>query len=175
MKRDVGVLILDIDGIVHGKDHIGHCVSEPDHVIVFPEVVHNIKAWREHGGRVVGVSNQADIALGYMTEDICRATMQRIDELYDNLFDSILCSHGLSDGRLIPSCWWRKPMPGLAIRAINELRRNYPGEEYPLSMCLMVGDEEDKDCAISLGVNFMWSDFWRKRGIDDYTFQRLGL
>jgi phosphoglycolate phosphatase-like HAD superfamily hydrolase len=59
-------------------------------------------------------------------------------------------------------CWCRKPRPGLAIEALNDLARQYPGEFYPPYMALMVGDRpEDEAMAQALDVGFVWAAEWR--------------
>jgi D-glycero-D-manno-heptose 1,7-bisphosphate phosphatase len=159
------VLFLDLDGTVrHGRGELGKFVNSPDDVVVFPEAVDRMREWTRGGGRIVGVSNQGGIALGYLSEGDCRAAMQRTQELADGLFDLIVwCSHhpAAPDPRMA-SCFGRKPAPGLLFEGAWELAGVHPDEFYPPNVALMVGDRpEDEECARRAGVKFMSADQWR--------------
>jgi D-glycero-D-manno-heptose 1,7-bisphosphate phosphatase len=166
-QRPLPVLYLDIDGTVrHGKDELGRFVNGPDDVVVFPEAIARMREWKQSGGRIVGVSNQGGIALGYMTMSVCASTMWRTHELAEGLFDRITwCRHHpAATDPLMARCWCRKPMPGLVIESANSLAVKFPDEYYPPSMALMVGDRsEDQECARLANVDFVWAWEWRTR------------
>jgi D-glycero-D-manno-heptose 1,7-bisphosphate phosphatase len=161
----VPVLYLDLDGTVrHGKDELGRFVNGPADVVVFPEAVELMHRWKAGGGRIIGVSNQGGIALGYQSEDDCAKAMIRTHELCRGLFDKIAwCRHHpKSEHPEMARCWCRKPAPGLLIEAALDVARQNPGELYPPYMALMVGDRpEDKECAAIAGVDFRWAVAWR--------------
>lgn len=161
----VPLLVLDIDGTVrHGKSQLGRFVNGPDDVTVFPEAVKMMRRWKIDGGRIIGVSNQAGIALGHVNESAVAAAMLRTDQQASGLFDLIAwCGHGIDITRPDPRlCWCRKPAPGLVVQTALELATQHPGECYPPYLALMVGDRpEDQQCAAALGIAFQWATDWR--------------
>jgi D-glycero-D-manno-heptose 1,7-bisphosphate phosphatase len=161
----VPVLYLDLDGTVrHGKDQLGRFVNGPDDVIVFPEAIERMRRWKQAGGRIIGVSNQGGIALGYVSFDACARAMQRTQVLTGGLFDKIAwCSHHpAAQHPEMARCWCRKPTPGLVIEASLDLKTRYPGEMYPPYMALLVGDrDEDRECARLANIDFEHAEDWR--------------
>lgn len=161
--RDVPVLFLDIDGTVrHGKDELGRFVNKPQDVVVFPEAVARMNHWRDQGGRIIGVTNQAGVALGHLDFDTMIATLKETDLHVGKLFDNIeYCTHSPDEG-----CWCRKPNPGMIISGLHVLERaswsRDLAERYPRDLMLMVGDRpEDEQAAAAAGVRFMWAADWR--------------
>jgi hypothetical protein len=76
------LLAVDLDGTVrHGKDELGRFVNGPDDVVVFPEAAEMMRRWKERGGKIIGVSNQGGIALGFMTMRQCADAMLRTARL----------------------------------------------------------------------------------------------
>lgn len=166
----VPLLVLDLDGTVrHGKDELGRFVNGPEDVVVFPEAVEMMRRWKAAGGRVVGVSNQGGIALGYLSKRDCAAAMVRTYDLTGRLFDKIAwCSHhpDAKDPEYA-RCWCRKPSPGLLIEAALKIAAKYD-EYYPPHLGLFVGDRpEDEECARLAGFDFMWAVEWRARAEAD--------
>lgn len=164
------LLAVDLDGTVrHGKTELGHFVNTADDVTVFPEAVEQIRRWKERGGRVIAVSNQGGVALGFTTLDQCAATMMRTYELCDGLLDKVcFCVHhpDAADPENA-RCWCRKPSPGLLIEAALELAAKYH-EYYPPHMGLFVGDRpEDEECARLAGFTFAWAADWRAKARGD--------
>lgn len=168
--RPTPVLYVDLDGTVrHGKDELGRFVSGPDDVAIFPEAVEMMRRWKAAGGRIIGVSNQGGIALGYMTIEDNLATMVRTQELSGGLFDKIAwCSHHPdAQHPEMARCWCRKPAPGLLIEASLSLAERCQSEIYPPYMALMVGDRsEDQECAHIASIDFEWAVDWRARAIE---------
>jgi D-glycero-D-manno-heptose 1,7-bisphosphate phosphatase len=153
------LLILDIDGTVRlGKQELGTYVNSPDQVVIYPAAYEQIRRWREKGGRVIGISNQAGIALGHLTMDQCLATMERTKQLCHGMIDSIwFCPHLYDD-----KCSCRKPRPGMIYDAIADFTLRYPREEYQRTHSLLVGDRyEDQGCAQLWGCDFKWAADWR--------------
>ncbi|WP_018501884.1 HAD-IIIA family hydrolase [Parafrankia discariae] len=163
-EKPTPLLVLDLDGTVrHGRDELGRFVNGPDDVIVFPEAVEQMRQWKAHGGRIIGVSNQGGIALGFMTMQTCAKAMMRTHELCDGLFDKIAwCSHfPEATHPELARCWCRKPSPGLLIESAIELAARY-GEYYPPHLGLFIGDRiEDQECARLAGFTFQWATDWR--------------
>jgi D-glycero-D-manno-heptose 1,7-bisphosphate phosphatase len=163
--RAVPLLVLDLDGTVrHGLDELGRFVNGPDDVVVFPEAVAQMRAWKKRGGRIIAVSNQGGIALGHLDFETCAAAMMKTHELTGRLFDKIAwCRH--HPNAIDPEyarCWCRKPSPGLLIEAALDLA-HATGEMYPPYLGLFVGDRpEDEQCAKLAGFDFQWAADWRK-------------
>lgn len=164
-ELDTPVLYLDIDGTVRqGKDDpLGRFVNGPDDVVVFPEAVERMRAWKAGGGRIIGVSNQGGIALGLVSFLRVMEAMVETQRQCDGLFDKVaFCQHHPdADHPEYARCWCRKPRPGLAIEAALSLAE-ITGEIYPPYMALFVGDRpEDEACADALNVDFQWAHDWR--------------
>lgn len=164
-EKAVKLLVLDLDGTVrHGKDELGRFVNTAADVVIFPEAVTLMRRWKENGGRIIAVSNQGGIALGFLDFDECTRAMVRTHELSDKLFDKIAwCRHhpDAADPEYA-RCWCRKPSPGLLIETALDLARATK-EYYPPYMGLFVGDRpEDEQCAALSGFPFMWAKDWRE-------------
>jgi D-glycero-D-manno-heptose 1,7-bisphosphate phosphatase len=165
----VPVMYLDIDGTVRqGKDDaLGKFVNGPEDVVVFPEAVAQMRAWKAKGGRIVGVSNQGGVALGILDYRTVLAAMMETHNQCEGLFDKIaFCTHhpDAKDPEMA-RCWCRKPKPGLVIEAALDLSERY-GEIYPPHLGLFVGDrDEDQECARLASLDFIWAKDWRAWGI----------
>jgi D-glycero-D-manno-heptose 1,7-bisphosphate phosphatase len=161
----VPVLWLDLDGTVReGKDDaLGRFVNGPEDVRVFPDAVKQMRRWKEQGGRIVGISNQGGIALGYMSMDQCVSAMVETQRQAEKLFDKIaFCVHhpNAKDPEMA-RCWCRKPSPGLIVEAALDLAKRYD-EIYPPYSGLFVGDRpEDEECARLAGLPFLSAADWR--------------
>jgi D-glycero-D-manno-heptose 1,7-bisphosphate phosphatase len=97
----VPLLILDIDGTVReGKqDALGRFVNGPEDVRVFPAAVARMREWKTKGGRMIGVSNQGGVALGYVTRERVTAAMEETNRQCGYIMDHILfCPHAPWDG-----------------------------------------------------------------------------
>jgi D-glycero-D-manno-heptose 1,7-bisphosphate phosphatase len=165
-EKATRLLVLDLDGTVrHGKDELGHFVNKASDVVIFPEALTQMRNWKQAGGRIIAVSNQGGIAMGFMDFDECARSMIRTQELCEGLFDRIsFCRH--HPEAIDPEyarCWCRKPSPGLLIEAALDLAATTrPREFYPPYMGLFVGDrQEDEQCAKLAGFDFQWADEWR--------------
>jgi D-glycero-D-manno-heptose 1,7-bisphosphate phosphatase len=163
--RPTPLLCLDLDGTVRqGKDDdLGRFVNGPEDVVIFPEAVEMMRRWKRGGGRIMAVSNQGGIAMGFVTPELVSAAMMETYRQTEELFDKICwCSHHpQSPDPDMARCWCRKPSPGLIIEGATDLSQFY-GERYPLQMGLMVGDRpEDEECARLAGLEFQWAHEWR--------------
>lgn len=158
MKK-VPVLYCDIDGTIRwGKDEMGKFVNGPEDVRVFDEVPDLLQGYRDLGWRIIGVTNQGGIGLGYMSEETCLAALAETQTQTGNAFDKIIfCPHKPDEG-----CECRKPKPGMVMKAQQWLFANYDGESYPLELGLFVGDRpEDEDCAHAANLTFIEASIWR--------------
>lgn len=168
-RRATRVLFLDLDGTVrHGRAELGRFVNSPNDVVLFPEALERMREWKSNGGRIIGVSNQGGVALGYLDDDDCTAAMQRTRDLSDGLFDLIgWCPHHpAANDPEMAGCYGRKPAPGLLIEGVLALYDTHDDEFYPPELALLVGDRpEDAQCAARAGVAFMPADQWRRDGV----------
>lgn len=160
----VPVLYLDIDGTVRwGKDQLGRFVNTAEDVRVFDEVPDLLDQYKQLGYRIVGISNQGGIALGYMSMETCVQAMVETQKQCLNVFDKLAwCSHH-PDARdpEMAVCWCRKPKPGLIIESALDLAERHH-EIYPPHLGLFVGDmDSDRVCADNAGLSFMDAAEWR--------------
>jgi D-glycero-D-manno-heptose 1,7-bisphosphate phosphatase len=165
------VLYLDLDGTVReGKDDpLGKFVNGPEDVRVFPAAVERMQEWRETGGRIIGITNQGGVALGYMTQEVCLAAVDETAKQTGHLFDFIMVCihHPDASNPAMGRCWCRKPRAGLIFEGAADLAREYPGEFYPPALGLFVGDRpEDRKAARAANLDFMWALDWRQNGAD---------
>ena len=77
-----------------------------------------LRRYRDEGWRVVGLSWQPEIADGARTPEEAEAVLARMRALLDVDMDTMYCPHGAGP----PVCWCRKPLPGLAVLAIERHR-----------------------------------------------------
>jgi len=163
-QRMVSVLYCDIDGTIRwGKDELGRFVNTAEDVKVFDEVPDLLWRYKILGWRIIGVSNQGGIALGYMDQQTCLMAMLETQKQTHGAFDKLLwCSHhpDAKDPEM-GMCWCRKPKAGLVIEGALGLGLE-TGEVYPPYLGLLVGDRpEDEACAEAAGLRFMSADIWR--------------
>lgn len=152
------ILFLDLDGTVRkGYDELGKFVHKKEDVEVFPEMVEKIRIYKRNGFRIVGITNQGGVAMGFCGEgDVvegCIETNRQCNKMFDKI---MMCFHHPDAKDLeFADCWCRKPRIGMVIDAANQLNRKY-GEYYPPSECLFVGDRpEDEQCAHNAGIPFI--------------------
>lgn len=157
-EKHVPILYCDIDGTIRlGKDELGRFVNTAEDVQIFDGVSELLWLYRALGWRVVGISNQAGIGLGYMSEEVCSAAMHETNKQTKFAFDEIVwCPH-----RPNAHCTCRKPKTGmLEIGRANLVLRTE--EIYPSDKALFVGDRpEDQLCAANAEIHFMWASEWR--------------
>jgi D-glycero-D-manno-heptose 1,7-bisphosphate phosphatase len=103
-----------------------------------------LRRYRDQGRRIVGLSWQPEIAAGARTPEEAEAVLARMRERLDVDMDTMYCPHTAGP----PVCWCRKPLPGLAVLAIERHRLD-PGR------CLFVGDgPQDPGFARRLGFAY---------------------
>ena len=103
-----------------------------------------LRRHHDDGWIVIGLSWQPGIADGTRTPEDADAVLARVRERLGVGMDTFYCPHGAGP----PVCWCRKPLPGLAVKAIMEHRLD-PGR------CLFVGDgPQDPGFARRLGFGY---------------------
>lgn len=156
---EVPVLYCDLDGTIRlGKDELGRFVNTAEDVQIFDGVTDMLWKYRALGWRIVGISNQAGVGLGYMDRQTCGMAMHETNKQTRFAFDKIFwCEHKPDEG-----CRCRKPGVDMIVAARHHLYTLF-GEIYPPEMALMVGDRpEDAECAENAGIRFMWAHYWRE-------------
>lgn len=160
----VPVLWIDLDGTVrHGFDELGRFVNSPDDVVIFDGVPEALRAYKDAGWRIVGVTNQGGVAMGHVTHDDMVASALKSNRLCGRVFDRIFaCTHHPdAPDPENAVCWCRKPRIGGLIETARDLSWKHK-EIYPPHLGLFVGDrEEDRQCAENAGLRFMWAKEWR--------------
>lgn len=123
-------VFLDRDGTINNDS--GY-VSDPEKFWLLPGVLEGVKQMQDSGYKIVVVTNQTGIGMGYYTrEDFFKVNLEmfkhfssagiKIDKIY-------FCPHSLSE-----DCECRKPKAGLLKRAEEELNLD-------LSASWMIGDK----------------------------------
>lgn len=124
-------IFLDRDGTINRE--IGY-LSEPDKFELLPNALDGMKKMQDMGYRLVIVTNQPGIGLGYFSkEDFYRVNKKMLTEISKAgiLLDKIyFCPHSKAE-----NCPCRKPEIGLILRAKEELNLD-------LSHSFFIGDSE---------------------------------
>jgi D-glycero-D-manno-heptose 1,7-bisphosphate phosphatase len=156
--RHVSVLYLDIDGTVRkGKEELGRFVNTAADVEVYAEVPELLAGYKALEWRIVGISNQGGIGLGYMSEQDCLEAMVETNRQCGFAMDKIIyCAHKPED-----DCECRKPKSAMIVRARDYLFQQF-GEVAPLFRSIFVGDMDvDRETAQRAGMPFLLAETWR--------------
>jgi D-glycero-D-manno-heptose 1,7-bisphosphate phosphatase len=143
-------LFLDIDGTLRQTEHLlNKYPIKPEDVVPYTDIEKmkaKINSYRKDGYLLFGVSNQSGIHKGILTEEECKACMDRTKELLElNDLEIMWCSHQSVPVR----CYCRKPQSGLGMYFI---------EKYQVdpAKSIMVGDmTSDKTFAERLGITYI--------------------
>ena len=149
-------LFFDLDDTLRKTAHLPNKYpTHPEQVEPYTNIEKmkaKINSYRKDGYLLFGVSNQSGIHKGILTEDDCKACMDRtkeILELYD--MEIIWCSHQSAPIR----CYCRKPQSGMGMYFIEKYKVD-PAKS------IMVGDmTTDKTFATRLGMTYIdVKQFW---------------
>jgi D-glycero-D-manno-heptose 1,7-bisphosphate phosphatase len=143
-------VLLDRDGTLIAERHYLARVEEME---LLPNTLAGLRQLTELGLGLVVVTNQAGIARGYFGWQEVNAIHQHLTRLCADsgvpLAGIYVCPHGPDD-----ACACRKPEPGLALAAANELNFN-PATAF------MIGD---KPCDVDLGKRIGATTFLVRTG-----------
>ncbi len=129
--RPKKVVFLDRDGVVNRKPEGADYVKNWGEFDFIPGVVESIKLLKEHGFKIIIITNQPGIARGVMTKEALDEIHRRMQAEVNNGIDAIYaCIHGWDDG-----CECRKPKPGLLLDASDDFR-------IDLTKSYFVGDDK---------------------------------
>jgi HAD superfamily hydrolase (TIGR01662 family) len=149
-------LFLDIDGTLRQTEHLlNKYPIKPEDVVPYTNIEKmkaKINSYRTDGYLFFGISNQSGIHKGILTEEECKACMDRTKEILDfNDIEIIWCSH-----QSVPiRCYCRKPQSGMGMYFIEKYQVNPKNS-------IMVGDmTTDKTFAERLGMTYIdVKKFW---------------
>ncbi len=140
-------IIFDYDGVLRRSTGSKVWPEHPNEVQLIPNRIDPISFLKEAGFLLLGVSNQSACSKG-LSIDIVRRCFDRTNELLGHKIDVKFCPHRAAP----PTCYCRKPFPGLAAHFI---------EEHKLlpEKCFVIGDQtSDKTFAGRAGMHFWWVD-----------------
>ena len=127
-------VLLDRDGVLNRRPPRAAYVRSWSEFEWRPGAREALRLFKEHGFRVIVISNQAGVARGAMTEEDVVAIHQRMQaeavEAGGRLDALYYCPHGWDS-----SCECRKPRPGLIFQAQRDF-------SLDLSRTVFVGDDE---------------------------------
>lgn len=147
-------LLLDLDGTVRKTAAGGPTPNHPDDQVVLPGRKAKIKAFKEKGYKIIAVTNQAGIELGYTTHEKVKRVLADLDHKLGYVFDGMYYAAG---GINSPDPM-RKPGTGMIDKAKEE-------HKLDLANSIMVGDKDtDEEAAKKAGVGayFHAKDFFKE-------------
>jgi histidinol-phosphate phosphatase family protein len=153
-------VFVDRDGTLNPDFHY---LSDPDRYEFLPGVIQGLRLLREHGYRIICVTNQSGIGRGFFTEATLRAIHDRMNERLQRGGAGIdafyYCPHRPEDG-----CACRKPGTELFLRAERD-------HHLDLRNSAIIGDRSlDIEVGTSLGLR---SVFVPERGLERMMEEEL--
>lgn len=111
-------LILDFDGTLRDTKSGRNYPKKPDDVAIRPRVKETLEMYQKQGYLLLGASNQSGIAKGELTFKEADSCFEKTNELLGLKIDYLFCPHPSG----APSCYCRKPLPGMAIYFMNKYK-----------------------------------------------------
>ena len=144
-------LFLDIDGTLRKTDHLPNKYpTDPNEIVLLHDADRmraKLQTYLDQGYLLFGVSNQSGINKGTISEETCRACMDRTLGLLGIKIEIMWCPHKSSP----VSCYCRKPQSGMGMHVIEKYKVN-PAQS------VMVGDQtSDHTFGERLGMKFIHS------------------
>jgi len=151
-------VIVWCDGILFRSRSGRRVPLTADDVDVFADRAATLRRYQESGARVLGMSWQPEIADGTQSPAGAGAVFARLRELLDVEIEVEWCPHAAGP----PTCWCRKPLPGLGVLFVHRHRLD-PGR------CIYVGaGPQDPGFARRLGFTYRDADeFFADQGRGD--------
>jgi len=135
-------IFLDRDGVLNqtvfrnGKPRAPYTLGE---FALFPGVIEGIKLLKEKGYVLIVVTNQPDVARGWVSREAVDAVNKKLRELIP-VDDIRICFHTEKD-----NCLCRKPRPGMLLEASRE-------KNIDLTKSYMIGDRySDVEAGLKAG------------------------
>jgi len=140
-------IFLDLDGTVRKTKSGKVCPNHPEDQEIMPGRYDKIWDYKKKGYKIVAVTNQGGVGLGYMTEAKCKDILKDLDDKLGNPFDHMLYAKAAPH----ENHPWTKPNPGMFHSAAQD-------HNIDLKKSIMVGDRDtDKEAAKRAGVKFKWA------------------
>lgn len=137
-------LIFDCDGVFRNTSGKEKYPCSPDEVVAIAGRGKIAKEKAKAYDYLLGISNQSGIAKKKLTDEQCRATFARTNELCGIDIDWLYCPHNIPP----VTCYCRKPSCGLGALVIERYKLNP-------SKCVFVGDQtSDETFARRCGFQF---------------------
>ncbi len=148
-------LVLWCDGVLRRSRSGQRTPSSADDVGVLPGRRDVLRRYHDDGWRLLGLSWQPEIAEDAVSPAQVDAGFVRMQELLGLAIEVEYCPHGGGP----PTCWCRKPLPGLGVVFIQRHRLD-------ASRCIYVGaGPQDRVFARRLGFQYRESaDFFAPTG-----------
>lgn len=122
-------LFLDRDGVI--CEALGGYLTDPNQFRLMLGIKNLIRNAKEKGYIVIVVTNQPQVAKGFLNEDALFQIHAAMEKALDNQIDKIyFCPH-IDEN----NCVCRKPKPGMLLKAEEEFSLN-------LKNSIMVGDSD---------------------------------
>jgi histidinol phosphatase-like enzyme/predicted kinase len=136
------------DGILIRSRSDRRVPEDADDVLVDVTRTATLRRYQEQGFRLLGLSWQPEIAEGSRSAAVADAVFARMNEMLGLAIDVEYCPHAAGP----PSCWCRKPLPGLGVLLIKRHQLNP-------ATCVYVGDgPQDPGFARRLGFTYCRAD-----------------
>jgi aryl-alcohol dehydrogenase-like predicted oxidoreductase/predicted kinase/histidinol phosphatase-like enzyme len=137
-------VIVWVDGILHRSRSMRRTPTSPEDVEAFVERGAVLRRYEAEGWKVLGVSWLPEIAESSMTAEDADAIHAELRRLLGIAIEIEYCPHGGGP----PSCWCRKPLPGLGV--VFQQRH-----QLDPARCLYVGSgPQDPGFARRLGLQY---------------------
>jgi len=154
VRRESGTkraVIVDLDGTVRTSKPAPF-PRKPSEVRLMPHRKEVLQRYVDEGWLLCGVTNQAGVHLGQLSEQDAIDCIERTKELLGLEIDVRYCPHKPGGTH----CWCRKPMPGLGVALLRD-------HDLDRRQCVFVGDRDsDAEFARNLGVRYAdQADFFR--------------
>jgi len=138
-------LLLDYDGTLRKTKSGDKYPKHPDDIEILPGRREVLDRYLRDGYRLLGVSNQGDVARGKLTMAVAEACFKRTNDLLGISIEVGFCPHNPAP----IACYCRKPMPGIAVAYIEKYKLNR-------AETIMVGDmTSDKTFASRAGIRYI--------------------
>jgi aryl-alcohol dehydrogenase-like predicted oxidoreductase/histidinol phosphatase-like enzyme len=137
-------LIVWCDGVLHRSRSGRPRPASAEDVEVMAERAEVLRRYADNGWRLLGVSWRPEVAERQRTSDDVTAEFARMQELLGVSIEVEYCPHRAG----APTCWCRKPLPGLGVVFIQRHRLDPP-------QCVYVGaGPQDPAFARRLGFQY---------------------
>lgn len=141
-------LICDYDGTLRETRSGETFPRSADDVVALPGRSEVLRAYRDAGWRLLGVSNQGGVAAGMLSFEAALSGIMTTHRQLGIALDARFCSHPVRPLR----CYCRKPMPGFAVEFIERFKLDP-------ARCIMVGDmRSDRRFADAAGFQYYDAD-----------------